>query len=232
MKKSIKNITPIILDTTSSQTRINSIVAGIVRDDGKIDVLINNAGFGYLGMIGNFTESETRAQFETNFFGYVKVINAALPYMRSVRKGLIININSILGLVSLPFYGVYSASKFALDSLTSTLRVEESFNNINFISIYPGSFNTNFWNNIKWSHGSDSLNKILQKLAGKASAHRDNPQKVADIILKIINTKSPKRRYIVGWEANLMYGIYRLTPYFILEWIGKKLIKKLYTMPG
>jgi len=175
-----KNLIPVQLDVTWASSKIAKVIELIIARTGKIDVLINNAGFGFIGPVGDFFEEEIRDQFETNFFGQFKVISAALPLLRREKRGLIININTISGLISTAFYGVYSASKFALDACTTALRFEEAVNGISVVSVYPGSFKTNFWENLKWAKKSPEINKKIAEIANAGRWRLGNPIQVAN----------------------------------------------------
>lgn len=223
----IKNLKPVLLDVTWSQEKINKTCSAIISAEGKIDVGVNNAGFGFIGPVGDSTEEEIKDQFETNFFGQFRIIKSILPSMRERKNGLIININTISGLISTAFYGSYSASKFALDALTTSLRFEESVYNIDFVSVYPGSFRTKFWENIKWAKGSPETNKKIQFISDKIRWHRGNPIRVARLLERIIRTKNPKKNYIVGLNAHLQYYFFKLVPYGFIDWFGKKIIQRI-----
>lgn len=224
----------LILDVTWSQEKISQAVDKVIRKAGKIDCLINNAGYGHMGCIGSFTIEEVRQQFDVNLFGAFKMIFAILPNMRTHQQGLIINVSSISGFVTTAFYGIYSSSKFALEALTQSLRVEESIFNINAVSINPGSFKTSFWENTRYpscKHLSPKskirvLNNKIKKLISKID-HTQGPSKVAVQIKKVIETKNPKRNYLVGYDARLLYLVHRILPTSIQDWLIKKFVKRL-----
>ena len=225
--KSIENLHPVLLDVTWQQSRIDKTITQIIGKERRIDVLINNAGFGLLGLSGNLTVDEIKIQFETNFFGQIKVTNSVLPFMRKRKNGLIIMINSISGIVSTAFYGAYSASKFALDAITATLRFEEAANGINVVGIYPGSHQTDFWKNIKWGGNFPQTNNKIKSIISKISWHRENPIKVALKIKEIIDLKHTRKEYIVGKSAHLIYYAYKLIPYDVFDWLGKKIAGRI-----
>lgn len=214
------------LDVTWPQAKINRIVAQI----GHIDVLVNNAGFGYLGATESFTITELEDQFSTNFFGAFKMFKAVLPSMRKRRAGLIININSISGLATTAFYGVYSASKFALEALTTSLRAEESLFGVQVISVNPGSFATNFWSNSKSASKIDPeisrLNTKFLRLVNHPLHRRPHPSPVPATIKSIIESSHPRKNYIVGFEANVLFFLHRLLPLSFQDWLVKLFIRK------
>ena len=129
------------LDVTKKET-IESCIAELVEKEGKIDVLINNAGVGITGPIEEIPEEEIKRNFETNFFGPINVIKSVLPQMRDQNNGLIINITSIAGYMGLPYRGIYSASKGALEILTEAFRMELKDFNIHMTNLAPGDFAT------------------------------------------------------------------------------------------
>ncbi len=224
----------LLLDVTWSQEKIIQTVNKIINKTKKIDCLINNAGYGHMGCIGSFTIEEVRQQFDVNLFGAFKMIFAVLPQMRKQQQGLIINVSSISGFVTTAFYGIYSSSKFALEALTQSLRVEESIFNINAVSVNPGSFKTSFWDNTRYpscKHLSPksklrSLNNKVKEIISKFKRHQ-GPEKVALRIKKVIETKNPKRNYLVGYDAVLLYTIHRILPTRIQDWLVKKFVKRL-----
>jgi short-subunit dehydrogenase len=231
-----KDIRPktIILDVTWSQEKITQVVDKIIEKTKKIDCLINNAGYGHMGCIGSFTIEEVRQQFDVNLFGAFKMIFTVLPSMRKHNQGLIINVSSISGFVTTAFYGIYSSSKFALEALTQSLRAEESIFNINAVSVNPGSFKTNFWENTRYpscKHLSPKskirgLNNKIKKFISQLDRYQ-GPNKVAIQIKKIIEITNPKRNYLVGYDARLLYAVHRLLPTSIQDWLIKKFVKRL-----
>jgi short-subunit dehydrogenase len=202
----------ILLDVTWDQAKIQAIIDQVISQEKHLDVLINNAGFGAFGTLRSTSVSELKDQFETNFFGLFKVTKSVLPIMQSQKKGLIINISSIFGLTVSLCYGAYSASKYALEALSQTLRLEEADNGIRVVCVNPGSFETAFRRNKKSPLSdknliTDSLNQKIHQLLEKPH-HRGNPKKVAKTIKNIIKNPNPKTNYLVGLDA---FGIYYLS---------------------
>ena len=221
-------INPILIDVTWPQEKITEAVTTIIQKDGTIDVLVNNAGYGTLGIVGSFSVDEIKDQFETNFFGAFKMIKAVLPYMRKQKRGLIINISSIAGIHTSAFYGIYSSSKFALEALTTALRVEESINGIDVVSVNPGSYITKFWVNARFPVEPEPLNKlILSQIHEKFTRLRGNKVNVVSVIEKIINTEHPKKNYLVGISAYTLAFIGWITPAFVIDFVGKKVMASL-----
>ncbi|MDP4290584.1 MAG: SDR family NAD(P)-dependent oxidoreductase, partial [Bacteroidota bacterium] len=134
-----------VLNPDSIKTAIDQVIA----KEGRIDILINNAGMGISGAIEEFSTDDIKLQMGTNVMGVVNTIQSVLPSMRKQQQGIIINISSIGGLMGLPFQGFYSASKFAIEGLSEALRMELKQFNIKVVVIEPGDFSTNFTSNRK-----------------------------------------------------------------------------------
>lgn len=198
-----ENKFPIVsLDVTNTNS-ISSCIEAVIKAEGQLDVVINNAGAGITGPLEEIPEIEIKRNFETNFFGPINVIKAVLPQMRKQNSGLIINVTSISGYMGLPYRGIYSASKGALEIITEAFRMEIKDFNIQMCNVAPGDFATNIAagryhapiNNdspYKTPYGN-TLNLIDEHVdKGK------DPELMAKTIYKIINTKSPKIHYKVG----------------------------------
>lgn len=181
---------------------INSAVKEVIKAEGKLDVLINNAGVGITGPIEEIPEAEIQHNFDTNFFGPINVIKAVLPQMRQQNSGLIINVTSIAGYMGLPYRGVYSASKGALELLTEAFRIELKDFNINMTNIAPGDFATNIA--AGRYHAPLLKTSPYKKYASVLSDidehvdSSDDPIAVSKMVLKVIQTKKPKTHYKVG----------------------------------
>lgn len=194
--------TILALDVKDTAT-INNTVKAVIKKEGRLDVLINNAGAGITGPIEEIPEAEIKANFDTNFFGPINVIKAVLPQMRKQQSGLIINVTSIAGYMGLPYRGVYSASKGALELITEAFRMELKPFNINMTNVAPGDFATNIA--AGRYHAPLLENSPYKKPYGNTlelmNQHVDsgsNPKLMAEAIYKIINAKSPKGHYKVG----------------------------------
>jgi NAD(P)-dependent dehydrogenase (short-subunit alcohol dehydrogenase family) len=134
---------PVRMDVTSDED-VPRAIDEIVRAESRLDVVVNNAGFGIAGAVEDTSVAEARAQFETNVFGAMRVCSAALPHMRRQGDGLVVNMSSIAGQVPVPFQGIYSASKAALESLTEAMRMEVLPFGVRVALLEPGDFNTGF----------------------------------------------------------------------------------------
>jgi len=183
----------------------DSVRAGVERflaEAGGIDILINNAGFGVFGPLEEFPLEQTKAIFETNYFGALRLIQAVVPVMREQRKGLIINITSLAARFVIPFQVHYSATKFALAALTEGLRQELRPFGVKVVAVEPGDIKTNF-NNVTqfgieedspYRRWADACWRVIDVNMEKAPS----PQVIADKVLQIVKTKNPRPCYAAG----------------------------------
>lgn len=192
----------VTLDVADS-TSIKLAVKTVIQTSGRIDILINNAGVGITGPIEEIPDAEIQHNFETNFFGPIRVIKAVLPQMRVQQSGLIINITSIAGYMGLPYRGIYSASKGALELITEAFRMELKDFNIKMTNIAPGDFATNIAAGRYHAPLLDNspYNKPYCETLKTMDAHVDagsNPADMAKAVLKVIETSHPRIHYKVG----------------------------------
>ncbi|MCM2284387.1 MAG: SDR family oxidoreductase [Desulfobacula sp.] len=195
----IKNGFMINMDVRDTAS-VKEAVSHIVEKEGRIDVLFNNAGVGIGGAIEDTSTEMVKALFDTNFFGVYRVLQEVLPIMKQQSNGLIINMSSIGGIIGLPFQGIYSASKFAVEGLTEALWKELSPTDIKVVLIEPGDFKTEFSSNrqiIKTEKNADAFQQSLNVIEHDEQKGQP-PQKIACLIEKIINTPNPRLRYAVG----------------------------------
>ncbi len=173
-----KNLIPIKLDVTKSQT-INSAIQTICEKHKKIDVLVNNAGYGLVSTVEDLDEEEMFNQYNINVFGLLRVCKSVIPVMREANSGVIINISSFLGKIGLPLLSLYNSSKYAVEGITDSLRYELSEFNIRVHSIMPGFFNTQF--------ARENLVTNLHTF-DKESAYANIVSKLAPVIVDEINS--------------------------------------------
>ena len=176
----------------------------VLNREGRIDVVVNNAGVGLAGAIEDTSVEEARALFETNFFGVLRVCRAVLPALRAQGSGLVVNVSSLGGLVTIPFQGFYSASKYALESMSDALRMELRPFGVHVTLLEPGDFKTGF-----------TQSRVFSAASGEGSAYRErcqravavmekdeqngaDPRQLADLLARVIDTPSPRNRYLVG----------------------------------
>ncbi len=214
------------LDLDSDQS-INSLPERLFKEINKLDILINNAGFLVTGIAEEIPIELGRKQFETNFWGTIKVTNAILPSFRKQKFGKIITVGSITGLVAFPNTSYYAASKHALEGYYKALRYELTEFNIRVAMIEPGSFKTNIMEN-----SSSTLNRIedYNSLRNKSEKYADfiveqgeDPAKVASKVLQVVETENPKFRNLVGKGLSVLITLQHFA-YSVLE---KTILKQL-----
>ena len=194
------------LDVDNKESMDNGIEK-IMEQKGRIDTLVNNAGWGMWGTVEDVSIDEFKEQFETNFFSIVRMIQKIAPIMRKQKSGSIVNVSSVAGRIGFPVSPAYISSKFALEGLSECLRFELSPFGINVITIEPGVIKTNFFDSMKMAKRSDSnsvYNDITSKVISGVKMMAEmgtDPKEVANAILKSINDKNPLPRYIVGNDA-------------------------------
>jgi len=193
------------LDVTDDRSVINAI-NNILTEKKSIEVVVNNAGYGLVGSIEDSSLDEIKSQFETNFFGAIRVMQRVLPIMRKQRTGTIVNVSSIAGRIGFPMGSSYVSSKFALEGLSESMSYELEQFGIKIILIEPGVINTNFSfvkpERILETNSSYSqlMNKIQENLVSTI-ANGTSPKEVATVILRAITEENPERRYLVGNDA-------------------------------
>ena len=213
--ESIPGVAMLALDVRADNS-VAACVEAVLNQAGRLDVLINNAGQELAGAVEELSLEEAKAQFETNFFGIVRMVKAILPAMRQQGRGQIVNISSLSGLTPIPFMGIYSASKFALEGYTEALRHEVKPLNIHVSLIEPGFLNTSMRNNRK-----DAVNRIKdydpwrQRALNAIRAHEERspgPELVANAVLEVIASDRPRLRYVIGQQAKSVTRLRWLLP--------------------
>jgi NAD(P)-dependent dehydrogenase (short-subunit alcohol dehydrogenase family) len=199
-------------------------VAEIMRREGRIDAVINNAGIAIAGAVEDTSIEEARDQFEVNFFGVLRVCRAVLPAMREQGSGYIVNIGSIGGLVAIPYQGLYSASKFALEGLSESLRLEAGRFGVRVVLIEPGDHRTSLTENRRRTAGSQSSavyrDRFARAVAKMEGDEQDGagPEAVARLVDRVIRQAHPRLRYTVGPAAErAAVWLKRLMPYAVVE---------------
>lgn len=214
---------PIIALDVADNNTIVTCVKTVIDAEGQLDIVINNAGAGITGPIEEIPEVEIKRNFETNFFGPINVIKAVLPQMRNQNSGLIINITSIAGYMGLPYRGIYSASKGALELITEAFRLEIKDFNIHITNIAPGDFATNIAagrfhapakEDSPYKEKYESVLKAIDEDVNEAN----DPIAVAEMVYKVIKTKQPKIHYKVGaFKQKFSIVLKRLLPDKVYE---------------
>ena len=205
-------------------------VPNIIRDYGRIDALVNNAGYALAGFAEDIQLDELHAQLETNFFGQVATAKAVLPAMRAQRSGHIIMVSSISGLAANPVTSSYSASKFALEGWSEALRIELHSLGIRVVLVEPGAYDTDIWSrnvtlgkttNTDASPNRDRSRRFANVV--KTKLKKADPMEVAQIIVRIANNSHPKLRYLIGRDATLRYWAKRILPWRQYERMVEKI---------
>ena len=188
------------IDVTDDAS-VGQAIASIVGSAGRLDVVVNNAGVAYLGPLEAFTLEQVQHQFDTNVFGVLRVNRAAVPHMRRQGSGLLLQIGSIAGLLALPFYGVYGATKFALEALTAAYRAELAPFGVDAAIIEPGTYPTSIGVNAQSAADTEraalyqtALDGLMTELFAEVrSATPPNPQEVADAVAHLIAQPAGER---------------------------------------
>lgn len=192
---------PVQLDVTNREAAF-AAVQKVQQHFGRIDVLINNAGYALMGAVEEATEQEAKAQFETNFFGTLWLTQAVLPIMRNQKAGHIIQVSSVLGLVTLPTLGLYNASKFAVEGLSETLATEVNGFGINITLIEPNGYASDLWKGEFNSAAIEAYDGV--KVAFSESSTPDSfgkTEATANAILQLVASENPPLRLILGKVA-------------------------------
>jgi len=190
-----------------SEKSVNRAIKTVSEKKGRIDVLVNNAGYGMWGTVEDVSIDEFKKQFETNFFSIIRLIQKVAPIMRKQSSGNIVNISSVAGRIGFPVSPAYISSKFALEGLSESLRFELMPFGINVIIIEPGVIKTNFFDSMKLSEKSQQdstykeiTDKVISgvKMMAEMGTH---PKEVADVVIKTLGEEKPLPRYVIGNDA-------------------------------
>jgi NAD(P)-dependent dehydrogenase (short-subunit alcohol dehydrogenase family) len=196
------------LDVNNDKS-VKEAIDRIIQKFGRIDVVVNNAGYGLIGALEDIPMEEIKTHFEINLFGALRIIQAVLPVMRKQRNGTIVNVSSMGGRIAFPLSSTYSGSKFALEGISESLSYEVEEFDIKVILIEPGIVRTNFANNIKKIGKTLRPDSPYSRLVEIREANRKSmvesrsitPDVVGKVILKAITSTNPDLRYVVGNDA-------------------------------
>jgi NAD(P)-dependent dehydrogenase (short-subunit alcohol dehydrogenase family) len=204
-----KGIHVVELDVTDEKS-VERGVTSVLTQAGRLDVLVNNAGIGSAGISETFTTDQVRALFDVNVFGVQRTLRAVLPAFRRQREGLVVNIGSILGRVTVPFFGLYGASKFALEALTDSYRYELSQLGVDVVLVQPSNYPTNIFasaqqpgdpeRGIAYGEIGAIAGKVVETLSLSKSENAPDPYEVAEAITRIVEQPNGSRpaRMVVG----------------------------------
>ncbi|MHB0859550.1 MAG: SDR family oxidoreductase [Anaerolineae bacterium] len=201
-------------------------IAQVLARAGRVDVVVNCAGFGIAGAVEDTTIEEAKAQLETNLFGVWRVCRAVLPHLRDQRAGLIVNISSIGGLIGIPFQAAYSAGKFAVEGFSEALSAEVRPFGIRVVLVEPGDLATQFTAR-RVRTAASSVNPAYRERFERALRAMETseqqgptPEIVAHLLERIIHSPSPRLRYTIGpFSQRLAADLKKLLPGRLFEWI-------------
>jgi len=202
------NIDVLELDV-DDENSVKTAIQKILDQKQRIDVLVNNAGWGLWGCVEDVSVDEFKAQFDTNFFSIIRLIQEVGPTMRKQGSGTIVNVSSVVGRIGFPASPAYISSKFALEGLSESLRFELAPFGVNVVIIEPGVIKTNFMKNMRMAEKSES-NTVYRDITVKVvsgvkmmAEMGTHPKEVADTIVKAVKDEKPLPRYIVGNDASM-----------------------------
>jgi short-subunit dehydrogenase len=213
-----------------SEDSAKHAVEYVLQKEGHIDILINNAGFGIAGSVEDTSIEEAYSQMDTNFFGMLRMSKSVLPSMRKQKKGLIINVSSVAGVISIPYQSMYSASKYAIEAVTEALRMELKPFGVKAAMVEPGDTKTGFTDKriyVAASKDSSAYKDRFEKSIKVMEVSETNgptPEKVVvKAIAKIISRKNPPVRITAGFSYKLIVFLKRLLPSRFVEFVVSKL---------
>ena len=232
-----KNLFILPLDIASEKDR-KEISDFLKEKFGKLDCLINNAGYGMFGALEDLSEIEFRHQMESNFFGATFLTRLLLPFLRKAR-GKVFFLSSAFGFVGFPLTSAYCSSKFALEGLAESLYYELQPHDVQVSLIEPGGFRTNFSNNAKWGSLSHELESVFflqtqnykEFKKGLNNRKPKDPKKVAEIILQLVEKKNISLRYRIGSDSKIMHLLRKVSPDYIYESLFSRIYKNLFLSP-
>jgi NAD(P)-dependent dehydrogenase (short-subunit alcohol dehydrogenase family) len=212
-------VRPLALDVTDDES-MSSAVQTVLDETGRIDALVNNAGYGSYGAIEDVPIDEARRQVEVNLIGLARLIQLVLPTMRAQHGGTIVNITSIGGKITTPFGGWYHATKFAVEGLSDALRTEVAPFGVRVVVVEPGGIKTE-WSGIAMQTAraasgagayADGIEKMAAAMDGPVADRASEPDVVAEAIERAITARRPKTRYAVGFLAKPSVIARRILP--------------------
>jgi len=199
------------MDVTQ-EDQVQAAVQQSITRFGRVDVLVNNAGFGMVSAIEEATDAEVRKQYDTNVFGLLNVTRAVLPYLRQQKSGHIINVSSLFGYDAVPGWGLYGSSKFAVEGISKGLAVELAPLGIHVTVVAPGLFTTDFLSADSYVAAktliADYQETVEPRRSGVDTLHRNqpgDPKKFAAVMIQLANTERPPLHLPVGKDAIAMY---------------------------
>ena len=236
MKKIEENGGTILYLDLTDDDSIQTCVKTIIEKEGHIDVLVNNSGYGLGGSIENVSIEQAKNQFEVNVFGLIRLTQLVIPHMEKSSSSRIINISSMAGRFSSPFLGWYHASKYAVEALTDSLRLELSSFKIKTVLIEPGLIKTP-WGTIAsdsikenskntiYENDAENVSKFYEKNYSLQNGSASNPSVISNAIIRAVCAKNPKTRYSVGKYSKLFIFTKKILPDRLFDFLVKKAMK-------
>ena len=219
-KLAAEGVRPLAMDVTDDAS-MTAGIARIIEEAGRIDVLVNNAGYGSYGAIEDVPIDEARRQFEVNLFGLGRLVQLVTPHMRGQKSGTIINISSMGGRLTTPLGGWYHATKYAVEALSDALRMELKPFGIDVVLVEPGGIRTE-WAGIAADHleetaegsaYSDQIRAVAGSMRNESVQRRQSPPAViANTVERIVTARRPRTRYAVGFMAKPLITARRVLP--------------------
>lgn len=222
------------MDVTDKRS-VTRAVERIKMGHGRIDVLVNNAGYGIGGFFEDLTDEEIRAQMETNFFGVQNVTRAVIPLMRQCRRGKIINISSVAGFSASPAFSAYNASKWALEAFSEGLRYELRFFGIDVLLIEPGTYKTKiFYENAQYARHFDNPDSpyfvwsqhLRKKVMDYVNDCHKDPEEIGIMVEKLMRAENPPFRNIPDIESQVLYWLRRILPFRVYSAMIRRFFKE------
>ncbi|HET9794929.1 MAG TPA: SDR family oxidoreductase [Thermoanaerobaculia bacterium] len=221
-----RGIETLALDVTDDAA-IHRAVSDVIALAGRIDVLVNNAGYGQMGTVEDIALARWRAEYDVNVFGLIAVTQAVLPHMRARRTGRVINIGSIAGRIAYPFGAAYCSSKFAVEAISDALRLEVERFGIRVVLVEPGPIRTHFGERVEaevepLSHDPDSpyhawYEKAFARFRRETRVGSLPPEAVARVVLSAATRRRPRARYLVTWPAKVFAFAKRIVPDAVMD---------------
>jgi NAD(P)-dependent dehydrogenase (short-subunit alcohol dehydrogenase family) len=213
----------------NDENSVRQCVDGVLAKAGRLDAVVNNAGIAVIGAVEDTSIEEAKGQLETNFFGVLRVCRATLPALRKNGGGHVVNISSLAGIIGLPFCGLYSASKFALEGVSESLRMECRVFGIHVVLVEPGDFHTNITTRRRIAAAAetnDAYREAFIRCKQKQEQDETNaptPEAVARLVGRILNDPNPRTRYAVGmFTQTMVVPLKRILPQRLFEWMARQ----------
>ncbi len=227
---SLNNVKLFEVDVTNSES-IKKAITDTLEAFGNIDVIVNNAGYGTVGVFEAAEKQQIQRQFDTNVFGVMNVIREILPYFRAKKQGCIINVTSVAGFITFPCYSIYHATKFAVEGFTESLQFELRPFNIKVKNIAPGAIKTDFYSrsqDVFKKEGLTAYDKytdITYKTTQNVGMKAPGPEIIAKTIYKAATAMNNRLRYPAGAQAQIVLTLKKIIPYSWIQGIVRRIVE-------